>query len=178
VIIISMNTPESKVKGAGFAEFFSRGSQLVSRPLWLQRLVTGDDSIPGGWVHIERRADTIAPWVHFDGDPKGPRLPIPQLYRMAGLLAVEKSEMDELQVAHPQSRQAVAIRFDEAVVVGALAEGRSYPQSSEDEDMLLTRPLISRGDLDAAIGIYLPEQRDFLPASTAQSLGYLSLREA
>ena len=52
-----MNTSEDKVKGAGFAEFFSRSSQLVSHPRLLQRLVTGDNEVPDGWIHIDGRAD-------------------------------------------------------------------------------------------------------------------------
>jgi len=180
----TMKTPESKVQGVAFARIFTAGSQLVSR-LALQGIVTGDSEVPnGGWFYIARRANTIAPWVHFVGDSTSTRFPIPRLFPTEGLLGAEKGELDELQAMYPQSRQAVAIRSKDAVMVGPLAIGSVYPVvegplregQTENNRLRQTTPRIGYYDGEFALGVYRPEAKDFVPASTAHSLGRTPLR--
>ena len=69
--------------------------------------------------------------------------------------------MDKLQAECKESRQAVALRFRDAVVVGALAPGSSYPQNPGGGDSLLATLRIGRGAVDAAIGVYVVQEREF-----------------
>lgn len=183
-----MNTPNIPEADARFAKFFSRGSQLLKKVPPLDWLIVGDNTVPDGWQHIEKPASEINSWVTFEGDPRGPRLPIPRLYRMVGVLAVQKSEMQNLQEriqslqerdALPRpTRQAVALRFGGATVIGALAEGSPFAQDPEDEDLLLVAPRIARGDMIATTRVYLPLEHDFIAATSTRSLARVSVAEA
>jgi hypothetical protein len=161
-----MSNPNIPLADAAFAEFFSLTTRALKHLPPLDRLITGVNNVPDGWRRIGTPARELAPWIEFEGDPNATSLPIPSLYEKCGLVTVQASQMERLQRDNPGARQALAVAFGEAVVVGALAEGRSFSYLNEQSDDLLVGSRIGRGDLRLRVGAYLPGQKQFLPAST------------
>ncbi|HSW37068.1 MAG TPA: hypothetical protein VLG37_01725 [Candidatus Saccharimonadales bacterium] len=167
-------------KDVYFATFLSAVSVGLKFVPPLNRLVVGNNNIPRGWHCLSQPASDVKDWVRFDGDPGGTRLPIPRLYNMAGIVAVEAAEMASLQTTYPadiypRSKPALAIKFGEAMVVGALARDRSFVQDPDNEGQLLTGARIGHGDLEISAGLLLPDIGLFVGAKTVRAVRRVQL---
>lgn len=121
---------ENAPNGTEFANQFSDGSRLLKLLPPLDRLIVGRNNVPTGWhVLHDTAADEVAPeddWIAFEGDPTATKLPVPRLAKYVGLMAVEGTEMAELRERTPAGLDGVALRFQDAVVVGPLTPGMTF----------------------------------------------------
>jgi len=161
----------------GFAEFFSVTSRGLKFAPILDKLIVGKNNVPEGWQHINESAYSFEPWIRFPGDPEGTRLPIPRLYRMVGIISVESGELAALQLKEEGSRYAVAVQLGHAVVVGALGENVNLALDCAEQDRLIIGARISHYDLYATAGIWIPDSRKFVKASSSHSAGSFAKSE-
>lgn len=155
-------------KDATFAEFFSLGTRILKWLPPLNWLIVGNNNVPNGWRHITESADIFEPWTSFLGVPESTKLPILRLYTKVGVLAVNKVEMNELHQENRGAHNAVALKFGQAVVVGALNKGVSFAEDVQNEGWLLVGTRIGRDEVRVKAGLYLPEESRFIGAESSQ----------
>lgn len=153
-------------EGAKFARKFSVVTRSLKRVPPANRLIVGNNNVPKGWQEVDMHASSISSWIDFIGDETARRLPIPRLFKKVGIMAVEKAEMAGLRDKYPDALGAVALRFQDAVVVGAFATGVMFEQGIED-DYELAGTRIGHDDQPATLGLWLPNGT-FLPAETTE----------
>ncbi|MEO6761647.1 MAG: hypothetical protein ABI220_04710 [Candidatus Saccharimonadales bacterium] len=155
-------------EGSRFAKFFSRVSSGLKYVPPLDRAIVGGNTIPGGWRYVGHQAEDYR-WLNFKGDSLGTRWPIPQLYKMVGVIAVEAAEMSSLLDSNPTGRQAVALRFGQAVVVGELAHDIQFADNPNNLEQSLVAARVGRGELSVTAGLWLPETgRMLIPDSLVE----------
>lgn len=162
-----MKHPRASLTDRAFAEAFCRSSQWLKGYPRLNGLIVGADTVPQGWHHLDwKHIDGKTDWVDIPGDPNGPALPIPRMYRSIATLAVDKTQMIELRETYPKGRDALLLRFGGALVVGALHPLRRFkdhpaPIQVTEQDVSLR---VSRGENSVLAGVYEPALQQFYPA--------------
>lgn len=171
---------ENEPAGTDFANFFSFGTRALKLVPPANWLFVGNNNIPKGWHVLHgRHAQSVAPdeaWIDFEGDPTATTLPIPRLAKVAGVVAVNGAAMNDLRSRHPMGLDAVALRFEDAVVVGGLRRGMRFDESIEavsGRQLVGARILhdgirVLPGLLIGSVGILGDESLGFMPAIEAQ----------
>lgn len=168
-----MSRHENQPEGMAFAKFYSRVTRALKRIPWVDRAIVGDNVLPEGWDVLNMSPEDVeaVPWVKFDRDPKGFRLPFPRFYRRAGMLAIQAAEMRELRARNPGSHDAVAVKFGKVAVGATLAPNLQFGLDPEEPTLLLVAARVSRDDLYIAPGVRDGITGEFKPiASIATSL--------
>jgi hypothetical protein len=157
-----MRNPNIPIGDALFATLFTSVSRGLKHTPNLDRRITGPNTVPAGW-HFPSNivATDIDNWVTFDGEPTSTRLPIPTRYRAVGVLMVSKSEIEVVATEVEKPRHAVAVRFGEALVIGALSENKGFAVDTDDSDTRLVGLRIGRGDVTAAAGVWDDDGQQF-----------------
>ncbi|HSX07098.1 MAG TPA: hypothetical protein VLG92_05255 [Candidatus Saccharimonadia bacterium] len=148
-------------KGTEFAERFSRVTRALKLLPPVDWLIVGKErkNVPDGWHVLDGQPAFVLGshnWSKFEGDPTATNLPIPRWAHFAGIVAVESDTMDRAREATRGGRDALAIKFEEAVVIGALPEGQSFAGGVE-EGYELVAARILRGPLEMMPGRVLGE---------------------
>ena len=165
-----MSIPLVPRRQAAYAEFYSdesRGLKLMPPLNWL---IVGNNNVPKGWQHIQEEASLFSPWVEFDGDPNGTKLPIPRLYKLVGIISVRNSDLRNLHKHYDEAdvtREAVALSLGQAVAIGALGKGVIFATDKGNESLRLVGARISKKGLIATAGLWLPNERCFISAESS-----------
>lgn len=144
------------------ARLFSGTTKFLKYLPPVDRLIEGSAAkqFPDGWEVAPEGSAYLGRWVHFSGD-KGllNRLPIPTLYKSIGIMAVEAEEIRSSIAINHGARQGLAVRLGEnAVVVGALQPGSSFPEQPYLPSRLLVPGAIGHEELVAQPVVWLPER--------------------
>jgi hypothetical protein len=117
------------------AEFLCWGTRTLKKVPPLDWLLVGSNNVPDGWQLIHDVVSDLDSMVCFEGDHRLiNRLPIPRLYRYAGIMGVHRAAMERLQQEHKAGRLAVGVGIGMAVVVGALAETQAFTPHDKDKE--------------------------------------------
>lgn len=158
---------EASSEGAASARLFSASSRALKISRGLNNLIVGNNNIPKGWRYLGQAAHKLPEGVTFEGDPDATRLPIPRLYKMAGVMAVQATEMQRLLYRNPYAFYAVALKFGSAVVMGAFEPGVKFEREIQPgSDLVGVR--IGHEGVTAVPGLWNPRDERFDPAESAQ----------
>ncbi|HUC88304.1 MAG TPA: hypothetical protein VMR95_04105 [Candidatus Binatia bacterium] len=180
-----MVNPNIPAKARHFARVFSLGSKAVSLIPLGNRLIVGDNYVPEGWSVYKDPSTALRPWAQFEGDPDGPTLPIPRLYNMVGVVAVAKTELDEINTrfkrnGRPEARQAVAVALGKsevkAVVYGVLNPKFQFGEDTKYPDQALMPFGIGGGEgqLNCTMGLWLPDDASLHIPESVQAVERLA----
>lgn len=114
-------------------------------------------------------------WQHFDRDPDAG--PLPPSWKKVGLLATQSEALDE-QRRMTGGQHAIAFRTSEtAMQVGTLPEDQPFFTSKRgDGGRYVVGARIGNGDLDATLGLWLPDRQTFVaPAAGVTALGRVEI---